>query len=501
MVMAYTVTLLLLVAPTKGHLKGHLLSVTQEQPATHATESRPRWSSFLHPLPILLVITLITLILLDRPLVRGDGIAYLAWIDTLVLDQDVNFNNQHDRFLPVNTYQIEWSFERERWVNIFPFGIAFVQAPFYLMGHLSDQLGILDINPNYFRQNQGVELPYSLWLMIGANVMALGMVVLAWRIGRNYVDDWTAALVVYAVFIGTPILYYSTVSPVNSHNPGAFGVAVVFYLLMRCTNAFDATQKPAGWLHWVLLGVFAGLTVLARWQLLLVVAPCWLLILYERRWCGLAIATVAAGITLLPLPIIWNELFGMPFLVPFDAVNDEAFIQSTGNAGLLVLRELVRHSPVVILSLIGIASLWRINRRWAILCAAVIGLQLAVNGSALDWNAGQSYGMRRMSELYVVYALLACALCGEMIRWARGRNWQWMTPALRGGVLLLVGYTALYFIAYMVFTWTNPDRLFIANPEVMIGFFFQQSAPFRYQVLWEVYRTHLGPLAWGMPGP
>jgi hypothetical protein len=99
------------------------------------------------------------MIAFDRPLIRGDGVAYLAWIDTLILDQDVNFDNQYERLQSVNTYQLEWSVERERWVNIFPFGIAFVQAPFYLMGDAFQHAGVLDNNPDYFRQHQGVEAP------------------------------------------------------------------------------------------------------------------------------------------------------------------------------------------------------------------------------------------------------------------------------------------------------------------------------------------------------
>jgi len=449
---------------------------------------------------MLMLVSTLTMIAFDRPLVRGDGLAYLVWIDTIVLDQDVNLNNQHDRFREVNTYQIEWSFERERWVNIFPFGIAFLQAPFYLTGHAFRQADILNPNPDYFRGMQGIDGAYSIWLMIGANVMLLVAIGLAWHVGRRFLDNWTAAVVVYTVFLGTPIFYYSTISPVNSHNAGAFAAAAYVYLLMICTGAFrpddDEHTEPKWWV-WALLGVFAALTVLARWQLLMVVAPGYVLLLWQRNWRGFVIATIAAGIAMLPLPLIWNAMFGAPFVVPFDTVNDEQFMGSGGNAALNVLVETIRHSPIVLLSLVGLPILWGKNRVWGLLFGAMIALQLLVNGAALDWNAGESYGMRRMSELYIVYAILACVTVGWMVE--RLRDWRYSRVVVRVALTLLIAYTFLYIFAFLDFTWTNPAGAFSDHPDVMIRYFIKQ--PDRHWILWEVYRTHVGPLAWSMPGP
>lgn len=55
----------------------------------------------------LLAIVLIVLgscILLDRPLVRGDGLAYFMWLDSLACDADLDLANQATKFAHVNTY-------------------------------------------------------------------------------------------------------------------------------------------------------------------------------------------------------------------------------------------------------------------------------------------------------------------------------------------------------------------------------------------------------------
>jgi 4-amino-4-deoxy-L-arabinose transferase-like glycosyltransferase len=451
------------------------------------------------PLVLLLLISVITLIVFDRPLIRGDGVAYLAWADTFVVDRDLDLSNQVERLRPVLTYQIQFNQQTGRWVIVFPFGVAVLQAPFYALGHLFASNGWLNINPAYFQQMQGVGLPYSLWLMIGANLLALAAIALVWLVGRRLCDRWTAALVVYVAFIGTPIFYYSTITPLNSHSGGVFAIAGYVYCLVRCTGAFssDATPRWERWYGWVLMGVCAGLAVLSRWQLILAVAPGWLLLAWERRWRGFVIAGVVAALTVLPLPLVWQYLFGSPFLVPYDAVEGQkgAFLGASNHAWEVFV-ETVVHSPVVLLGLVGIITLWRRARRWALLTAGVILMQLLINGAALDWWAGESYGMRRMSELFAVYALLACAAVGRPLLPVYAR-FAWPTHRLL--LIGLIGYTVVYILAFVVYSWTNPDHYLLARPEVMLRYFFDH--PYRWQVLIEVMGSHVGPWAWAMPGP
>ena len=155
------------------------------------------------PLVVLLVVSAIILIRLDRPLIRGDGTAYLAWVDTFVRDRDIDLANQFERLRPVNTYQVTWDDERQRYVDIFPFGVGFVQAPFYAVGGVLAEVGWPDANPDYFLQMQGVRQAYSLALMGGANLMALAAIGLAWWMARRLTVSWIAALVAVGVFAGT----------------------------------------------------------------------------------------------------------------------------------------------------------------------------------------------------------------------------------------------------------------------------------------------------------
>jgi hypothetical protein len=447
---------------------------------------------------VLVTLSLATMVLFDRPLIRGDGIAYLAWADTLLLDHDVNFDNQLERLAPVNTYQIGWSDEQQRFVNVFPFGVAFVQAPFFLTGNFFARQGWWDVNPDYFHQMQGLSAPYSYWLMIGANLLALATIVLSWMVGRRLCGEWSAAFAAWALFLGTPLFYYSTVTPLNSHNPGAFAVAAFLLILATIVGLPGrvAHRRTARW-PWLLLGLVAGMMVLIRWQLLLVVAGGFAMLLWERRWRGALLAVLVAGLVILPLPIIWQAMFGRPFVVPYEASTGSSFLSAPSHT-LWVLRELLRNSPVLLLSLIGLPLLWFVDRRWAILTAGVILLEAVVNGAVLDWWGGESYGVRRMSELYPFYVLLACVALGYGTRFAA--QWSRWWPVLAHSLLaVLVIYSIVYILAFFSYTWTNPDGTFIAGPRTMLAYFADQ--PDRWRVLTAVLRAHVGPVSWHMPGP
>lgn len=440
----------------------------------------------------LLLLLLGVLVWLDRPLVRGDGIAYLAWVDSFVLDGDIDFENQAERLAPVLTYQLQWHEGQGRLTNIFPFGTVVFQAPFYRLGHFFAVRGWWDAEADYFHQMQGIWRPYSLWLMVGANVMALGMATIGWKMARLFAKPRDAALTVLLMMIGTPIIYYVTVSPLNSHNAGALAALIFVWGLLKVTGRVSAEtmvgKVSTRW--WLLVGVSAGVMVLSRWQLALIVPTA--LFLFERRhWRGWLTAAASGTLALLPLPIVWYELFGQAFVLPYNEVSGSGgFLSFPGNT-LAVLWQTIYHSPALILVLPGLWLLWRQDKRLALFSISAIALQLWLNGGVLDWWAGETFGMRRMSELLPFYFLAVAALAGGL----RGK-WMWL---LRLILIFLLIYALAYIIIFINYTWTNNDGVFIDTPLIMWRHFWQQ--PDRWAVTRAVFRAHVGPYAWRMPGP
>jgi hypothetical protein len=102
-----------------------------------------------------------------------------------------------------------------------------------------------------------------------------------------------------------------------------------------------------------------------------------------------------------------------------------------------------------------------------------------------------------MTELYPLYALLACAALGRLPG-RDGAEFPWWI-ASRVILVVLVIYSALYVSAFFSFTWTNPEGAFVASPAEMISYFLHQEH--RWQVLSAVLRAHVGPPSWAMLGP
>lgn len=459
------------------------------------------------PVLVLIAVGAITLLRYDRPLIRGDGVAYLAWLDTFVRDRDLDLTNQFERFRHVNTYQITWHIERQRFVDIFPFGAAIVHAPSYALADALAGQGWTGANPGYFRQMQGVEQVYSLALMIGANALALGAMLLALRLARPLAGAWSAAFLAWAVLAGSPLLYYSTVTPLNSHNPAAFLLALMLYLLMTRTGTLTgdppAGAGPAGRARalatWAALGGAAGLMVLVRWQLIAVAGLGWIALAVRRQWTGLVVATAAAALTLVPLPLVWNHLFGDLFIVPYDETTGEQFMGLPVNAHR-VLGQMIGYAPLTVLSLLGLPALWRRDRLWAGLLGGMIAVQVLINGAARDWYAGDTFGPRRMSELYAVYVLLLAALAGRLPAPSAWRSRHaWRPLGARLAVMALLVYSLVLFRAFLLFTWTNPQGQFADEPGVMLRYW--RDHPAREETYRAVLDAHVGPAAWNRPGP
>lgn len=181
---------------------------------------------------------------------------------------------------------------------------------------------------------------------------------------------------------------------------------------------------------------------------------------------------------------MWNHLFGDPLIVPYDETTGEQFM------GL----------PVNAHRVLGLPALWRRDRLWAGLLEGMIAAQVLINGAARDWYAGDTFGPRRMSELYAVYVLLLAALAGRMpapSAWHSRHAWRPLGARL--AVMALLIYSLVLFRAFLLFTWTNPQGQFADEPGVMLRYW--RDHPAREETYRAVLDAHVGPAAWNQPGP
>jgi hypothetical protein len=464
---------------------------SQERVAEHTKRQARRIDP---ALVIVITATLLFLVLFDRPLAVGDGLAYLIWLDSIALDGDLDLSNQAHKYAAVNTYHIYLNPETGRWASAFPLGIALLLTPFYWLGAILDTLPFFRVNDAHFVGIQGVPLAYSFSFMIGVNLYALLTSVLATLSARRFARPWAAAGATIATFVGTPLLFYASVDPLNSHIAGAFAATLFVYLWLRARDrTLDRTRDGA--LPWLWVGLAAGLMAVCRWQVALIALPVGVELLARRRWRE--VLALGTGFLLLAwiIPYSWWQMYGRLALLPSA--------QGDTNLGLIAPIHTLRvlfspvsglfpWSPIVVLALVGLWPLARRDRALALNLALMFLLQALVNGSVRDWWAGVGFGMRRMAELYPVYVLLLATLiaAASRPRWLSALAWTLTAACAAYGLALVV--------ARFNYTWTNPWGLARATPLQELSYAFSRE---HRHLIWPVIKDHVGPWAWKKPGP
>jgi len=453
-------------------------------------------------IPLLVVLSLValSLVALDRPLVRGDSLAYYMWLDSIAGDGDMDLTNQAERFAHVNAYQIFYYEPTGHFASVFADGGAVLWAPFQRLAASLDGLGWLHINDEHFWTYQGVLFPYSFMTMLGTNLMALAAIILAYKSARFFAPRGVSALASLMLFWGTPALYYSTVEPLSVHIPGTLLTSLLIYgWLKRLHDEEQATASKTPWGS-LFLGLVTGFATLVRWQLALYAVPIGLLMVRRRQWRDLLALTLGFLAFAWHLLYTWNWMFGSPLVIPAEARGHAGFLGPPVHL-LKVLfsneRGLFVWSPLSLLATVGLVSLARSYRQRSAVLLGMIALQALMNGGVVDWWGGWSFGMRRMTELYPVFVIGLVVFLDRVPAFFRGRSALYQR-AVRGLATLALVFSMLLLLSHLNFINTVQDRPQGDSASAEISYQLTESD---FRTTWLVIKDHYGIWAWRKPGP
>lgn len=383
-------------------------------------------------------------------LVQGDARSYFAYLPSIVLDGDLDLRNQFLVLAPGGRPQpTPWG-EGVGGIaaNPFPIGPALVWFPGYLVGvgidWLTDGLG------------SGKPLGYgpaAVWGAATMTILAVGLG--AWcalRWARRYTGGHAALVAVGAVWLGTPLLYYTIITPLYSHGIGWFAAALFLYLLPLQAGATAA--------RWIGAGLAGGFMVANRLQdaPILALGLAALFVAWrsnELRTSNVVSLATGGLIGYLPQGLVWYRLHGtiLPIephaeMSGFSLAKLWSVLASTGYEGWL------SWSPVVALGLWGLTLAARRPDRETL--PLVVGAAVAILGIIwLDvvhpYGAGSAFGGRRYVSLgpIVVFGLAALLADG------RGQERQPLrlaSPALLTATVLLTAYSLWLLTAYEFLT-------------------------------------------------
>ncbi|MGH0032251.1 MAG: hypothetical protein ACQGVC_20865 [Myxococcota bacterium] len=370
------------------------------------------------------------------PYLRGDGIAYYAYVASAVIDGDLMFENEFKRSDPgrcARYFDEEGKPHPEVWTptghleNYHATGPSVLWTPFFLAAHA----GVLHHN----RSNEaepiaadGYSRPYLLYSAMGTALYGFLGLLFSHALARSAVGAWPALWAVMGLWFASNLPVYMYLLPFLSHAPTVFVNSAFVWTWWRTWREPDVEtplgRSPFQWLALGALGgfaysvylpsvvigvfvVFDGVALLRAWAREGAPAATWLTRLGR---VGLP-ALLGLFIGALPHLATRMVLYGGPFATGRYGALDWSFGSWVIDTLFSSNHGLFPWHPIYAIACLGFFPLRRRNPGLAWRCAASFALAAFLVGSKPNWHGGSAFGQRYLLVLMPVFALgLAAAL-------------------------------------------------------------------------------------------
>lgn len=359
-------------------------------------------------------------------LIVSDGKQYYSWARTVILDGDLDLRNDYRLLYPPDPLPPEMGQRTPRGlvVNKYPIGMALLETPGLLLGHLAVRLFPL-------QPADGVSVPYQLavssTLIVFTLAGAYALFLAALRLGA---DPLVAGALGGAMLVGSNLWHYVAKEPAMPHGAGVAICGLALCLLAGWRGPWESIGRR----QLLAVGACLGMLFLVR-NTNVLLAPALGALAFRRRPFALRpvllIAAPAVGLAALqPLSfsLLWGELRLTPYPHEAFAGDWRGIVHALVSArhGLLVY-----HPLYALLLGACVLGLFRpASRALAAGALSSFALLLLVNGSWWCWWFGDSFGNRGFIEALPALTLASAVTLSPL-------------AARRSGLALLASTLAL----------------------------------------------------------
>jgi hypothetical protein len=400
--------------------------------ATHGEEVH---SQKLSKYERLLILFFLISLPLCNPWVRGDGVGYYAFARSMLIERNLDFEKdwQHgNESFAMRRVGADGQVLADQYTptghldNHFSIGPAILWLPFLAVAHagvhLYDALGGRV-------PADGFSTPYLVAMALGTAVYGFLALWISFRLAREYFQERWAFLATLGIWWGSSLPVYMYFNPSWSHAHSAFVVALFLWYWHRTRGERTIPQ-------WILLGAISGLMVDVYYPngVLLLIPLLEACVGYWNGWKlrahdGAALAKLFAmhflyaavfAAALLPTLLSRRIIFGGFFRTGYPRQwhwSSPAFwsVLFSSDHGLL------SWTPILILSLIGLALFLRTDHPFAVYLIIVFLAFYAVISFYPDWDGLSSFGNRFFVSLTPIFILGLAALFDSLARVWRDR--------------------------------------------------------------------------------
>ncbi len=339
-----------------------------------------------------------------------DGQGYYAYLPAVFIYQDLQFSfvdSLNQSYYPEDKRAKFINETPQGNVNKYFAGTAVLEAPFFLAGCLVAAAVGMPVD--------GYAWPFQLMIGLAALVYSvLGLYLLSLFLIAIGMKEKAVMLTAFLLLFGTNLLYYTIYEPSMSHAYSFFTISAFLFF----TNKAYQEGKTASF---VLAAVALGVTVLIRPTnaIVLIGVPIITsgftgLVELIKTFFGnkktLAIAVGAAILAVSIQPLFYLLQTGAPMVWSYEGEGFNFLRPEFSNVLFSYRKGLFVYSPLILLSLVGLASLYFINKSKAVWLFLAVGVSTWVISSWWMWYYGGSFGHRAFIDYYPFFAIGLAAL-------------------------------------------------------------------------------------------
>jgi hypothetical protein len=415
--------------------------------------------------PLLLLATFFLFSLpVVTPYLRGDGIAYYAYLASVAIDGDLQFENEYRRSDPGRCARY---FDAEgrphasmrtstgHLENYHSTGPALLWSPFFAAAHAIVKTRNALVGGEPIAED-GYSRPYLMLCALGTALFGFVALLLSHAIARREVGDWPALWATLGFWFASNLIVYMYLLPFLSHAASAFVNAAFVWLWWRSFSEPSAARPLMRSLpEWLLLGALGGLAFSTYY----VSAVLGVFVLFDvagllRAWIRERTPAARMALRLLQIGVPgalgfalgaaphWISrwiLVGSPFVLGYDRL-EWSFGEWVTETLFSSRRGLFLWHPIYLLACIGFVPLYRRSPALAVRGAASFLAALIAIASKPNWHGGSAFGNRYFLILLPVFvpALAACLESARERISLRAPRRSWLAGSVIVGALGLL---------------------------------------------------------------
>ena len=189
----------------------------------------------------------------DSPdLITSDGNGYYAWLRSIAIDRDINFENDFKLLYFPDHFAIDTKTPKGLTPNKYFVGVAILEIPGFLIGHIVAHLTSFNTD--------GVSLPYQLSITLSLSIVTIvSFYCFFISLEKQGITPGVNFLISSTALIGTNLIHYVAKEPSMSH---AIGVALINYCIFMAVYKPGFTKYPVT--SRLFTGVLMGLVLIIR---------------------------------------------------------------------------------------------------------------------------------------------------------------------------------------------------------------------------------------------